>query len=108
MRAAGLSGDRQRDTGDVDIQTANGNFSLAVNGRELITRSTAIPTAGSWSFVVPTAMPLVQISGDSAGGSVKVTDADGQTKVDIHGKSRRHDSCEQGTKLWRGRAASSA
>jgi hypothetical protein len=74
------------DSGDVDIQAADGNFSITVNGREIVHAS---GDSNGGSFVVRDASgrPIVQISGDSNGGSIKVTDSNGKTRVNIHGSS---------------------
>lgn len=79
------------DTGDIDIQSADGNFSITVNGREIVRAS---GDSGGGSLVVrdKNGRPIVQIRGDSAGGSIKVTDTNGKTRVNIHGSSSRKDT----------------
>jgi hypothetical protein len=79
------------DSGDVDIRAADGNFSITVNGREIVRAS---GDSGGGSLVIRDAngRPIVQISGDSAGGSIKVTDANGKTRVNIHGSTPKKDT----------------
>lgn len=79
------------DSGDVDIRAADGNFSITVNGREILRAS---GDSGGGSLVIRDAngRPIVQISGDSSGGSIKVTDANGKTRVNIHGSTPKKDT----------------
>src|ERR1019366_1615487 len=80
------------DSGDVDINTTNGNFSITVNGREILSAS-GDSAGGSLVIRDPkTGRPIVQISGDSDGGSIKVTDANGKTRVNIHGTGPKKDT----------------
>ena len=80
------------DSGDVDIIATDGNFSVTVNGKEIV--SVSGDSAGG-SVVIrdpTTGRPIVQLSGDSSGGSIKVTDANGKTRLNIHGSSSKKDT----------------
>lgn len=84
-------GTGSNDSGDVDIQAADGNFSITVNGREIV-RASGDSAGGSLVIRDSNGRPIVQISGDSTGGSIKVTDANGKTRVNIHGSAAKKDS----------------
>ena len=84
-------GTGSNDSGDVDIQAADGNFSISVNGREIV-RISDDSSGGSLVIRDSNGRPIVQISGDSNGGSIKVTDANGKTRVNIHGSGPKRDT----------------
>ena len=73
------------DSGDVDIQAADGHFQITVNGKVIVQAS---GDSGGGSLIIRGAngRPILEIHGDSAGGSVKVTDENGKTRVNINGK----------------------
>ena len=75
----------------VDIRAADGNFSISVNGREIV-RISDDSSGGSLVIRDSNGRPIVQISGDSDGGSIKVTDANGKTRVNIHGSAPKRDT----------------
>jgi hypothetical protein len=80
------------DSGDVDINTTDGNLSINVNGQEIV-HASGDSSGGSLIIRDPkTGRPIVQISGDSNGGSLKVIDSDGKTRVNLHGSTPKHDS----------------
>lgn len=66
MRQHAYRGTGGSDSGDVDINSTDGNFRITINGRE-----------------------LVSINGDSAGGSVVIRDGNGKSVVNIHGGSKK-------------------
>ncbi len=74
------------DSGDVDIRSDHGNFSVSVNGRPIV-QASGDSTGGSLIVRDPSGHPIVDISGDSNGGHVKIMDSQGRTKVDIKGTS---------------------
>ncbi|HEX3927004.1 MAG TPA: hypothetical protein VHW65_03335 [Gemmatimonadales bacterium] len=78
------------DTGDVDIQSQSGHFSVNVNGHEVVSIE-GDSASGSGSVVVRDShgVPIIEISGDKDGGSVKVRDSTGRTRVDIGGKNSK-------------------
>ena len=66
MRLHAYRGTGSTDSGNVDINATDGNFKITINGRE-----------------------IVSVNDDSAGVSVKVTDANGKSVVDIHGTNKK-------------------
>jgi len=72
------------DSGDVDINSADGSFSITVNGREVV-RINGDSNGGSLVVRDANGNPIVNISGDSNGGSVQVMDGKGKKVVNIHG-----------------------
>ncbi len=77
------------DSGNVDIRSDHGSFSVRVDGREVV--SMRGDSAGG-SVIVRDANghPIVDISGDSNGGHVRIMDSQGNAKVDINGTSSHH------------------
>jgi hypothetical protein len=75
------------DSGDVDIQAADGRLQISVNGRVIV--QAFGDSAGGGGFVLrgPNGRPILEIHGDSNGGSLKVTDANGKTRVNINGQN---------------------
>jgi len=78
-------GTGSHDSGNVDIQAGNDRFQLTVNGTVIAQYG---DSNGGGGFVLrrSNGRPIIEIRGDSSGGSLKVTDADGKTRVNIHGK----------------------
>ncbi len=77
------------DSGDVDIRSDHGNFSVSVNGHPIV-QASGDSNGGSLVVRGPSGRPIVDISGDSAGGHVRIMDSQGRTKVDIQGPSSNH------------------
>ena len=90
MRQHAYRGTGSADSGNVDINAMDGHFSITVNGRQIIRAGEDSGGGGSLTVWDPkTGKPIVQISGDSSGGSVKVTDANGKSVVNIHGSNAK-------------------
>jgi hypothetical protein len=85
MQQHAYRGTGGNDSGDVDIQAADGRFQISVNGK-VIVQASGDSNGGSLVIRGANGRPIVEINGDSAGGSVKVTDANGKTRVNINGK----------------------
>ncbi|MGH7583396.1 MAG: hypothetical protein ACREL5_09245, partial [Gemmatimonadales bacterium] len=87
-RAGAVRGVGTGDSGDVDINTGNGRLSVVVNGREIVSAnddSRGGRGGGGGSLVIRAAngQPIVEISGDSAHGSLRIMDANGKTRLNI-------------------------
>jgi hypothetical protein len=74
------------DSGDVDIQSDHGKFTITVGGRTIV-EATGDSNGGSIIVRDSKGNPIVDIGGDSAGGHVKIMDSQGHTKVDIKDNS---------------------
>lgn len=85
MRLHAYRGKGSADSGTVDINMTEGNFSITVNGQDVIRAN------GDSGLVIrdSNGRPIVQINGDSNGGSVRVTDGNGKQVVNIHGTDGR-------------------
>jgi len=84
VQAGAYRGTGAKDSGDVDIQSANGNYTITVNGKVLV-QASGDSAGGSLVLRRADGQPILEFHGDSAGGSVKITDANGKTRVNIHG-----------------------
>ncbi len=72
--------------GNVDIRQSNGSLSISVNDHQLVQIS-GDSNGGSVMIRDANGRPLIDIHGDSTGGSIRIKDTSGKTRVDVHGTS---------------------
>lgn len=82
------------DSGEIDIAATEADFSITINGRELV-RASGDSNGGSFVIRDHNGKPIVEIGGDDKGGSVKVSDGNGKSIVNIHGKAPTKDSTKR-------------
>jgi hypothetical protein len=78
-RGAGSS-----DSGDVDIQAKDDNFSVTVGGHDVI-RFSDDSNGGSFVLRDKNGKTIVQFNGGDSGGSFQINDGNGHKIIDIHG-----------------------
>ena len=83
MHLHAYRGTGSSDSGDVDINATDGSFKITVNGQDI----TSASDSAGLTIRDGKGNEIVKISGDSNGGSVQVTGANGKKVVNIHGKT---------------------
>lgn len=84
MHSHAYRGKGSDDSGDVDIHVGDGRFSMAINGQQIM-QVNGDSAGGSVRITDGRGNTILQVNGDSEGGSVRINDSHGKKIIDLHG-----------------------
>jgi hypothetical protein len=88
MRDNAYRGRGSDDSGDVDIHVGDGRFSMAVNGKQIL-QVNGDSSGGSLTLRDHNGNTIAQFNGDSAGGSMRINDSHGKKIIDLGTNSKK-------------------